>query len=217
MTLNIDKIQAEWGQASNPTSSQILSDDLKDHEVKGIISTIEVTEDKPEPSNTCLHSVEHSILQPEYYSQHSFPKTKQPNISVSFDRSKSDPAYIPKISKSPYTKQLNNPAWQVFDKFFDQIVNIFSNDEVLCANVLEQLSAKFLIYVANKDVVDQLTCLDIKSRAMMDAVGSFISRGKGHYHSLRKLVKVLSSFDEMRPLVKEMTAEGKTMIAVLYF
>ena len=103
MTLSIDETQEELYQPSNPTSSQTLSDDLKEHEVTGITSTIEESEDKSEPSNTHLLSDKHSILQPEYHSQHSFPKRKQSNISVNFDRSKSDPAYIPKRSKSHYT------------------------------------------------------------------------------------------------------------------
>ena len=215
--LNIDETQEEWHQPSNSTNSQTLSDDLKKNEFKGITSTIEESEDKSEPSNTRLLPDKDSIQQPEYHSQLSLPNTIQSNISVNFDRSKSDSACIRKISKPRYTKQLNNPAWQVFDKFFDQIVNIISSDKALCANVLEQLSVKFLIYVSNKDVVDQLTCPEIKSRAMMDAVGSFISRGKDYYHSLRKLVKVLSCFDEMRPLVKEMTAEGETMFVLFVF
>ena len=215
--LNIDETQEEWHQPSNSTNSQTLSDDLKKNEFKGITSTIEESEDKSEPSNTRLLPDKDSIQQPEYHSQLSLPNTIQSNISINFDRSKSDPACIRKISKPRYTKQLNNPAWQVFDKFFDQIVNIISSDKALCANVLEQLSVKFLIYVSNKDVVDQLTCPEIKSRAMMDAVGSFISRGKDYYHSLRKLMKVLSCFDEMRPLVKEMTAEGETLFVLFVF
>ena len=152
-------------------------------------------------------SEKHSLVQREYQSQSSVPSCNKPPFP--FNRSKSNPRRSGRRHNCDhYLKQPNNCSWQVFDKYYDKIVEILSHDQVLCSKVLEDFHAKFLINISEKYVIDQLTCPDIKTRAIMDAVGTFISKHTKFKICLLKLVDIFSNFQETKMISDKLKEEG---------
>ena len=105
-------------------------------------------------------------------------------------------------------KQPNNSSWQVFDKYFDKIINSLSQDQDLCSEVYKHFHTKFLVNDFEKYVIDQLTCPAIKIRAIMEAVGTFFSRSRKFETCLRKLVEIFSNFQETKILSDKLKEEG---------
>ena len=96
----------------------------------------------------------------------------------------------------------------MFDKYYDKIVEILSQDQALCSKVLEDFHAKFLINKSEKYIIDQLTCPAIKTRAIMEAVGTFISKHTKFKICLLKLVEIFSNFQETKMLSDKLKEEG---------
>ena len=113
-----------------------------------------------------------------------------------------------KHPRDRYAKQPNNSSWQVFDKYYDEIVEILSQDQALCSKVLEDFRAKFLINKFEKYVIDQLTCPAIKTRAIMEDVGTFISKHTKFESCLLKVVKIFSNFEKTKVLGSKLMEEG---------
>ena len=156
-------------------------------------------------------SVEYSDVKskprPEYRSQLSMPNPIQPAFSSGYTRSISHPVHSgPRPPR--YAKQPNNSSWQVFDKYYETIVNSLSQDQALCSEVYKHFHAKFLINDFEKYVIDQLTCPAIKIRAIVEAVGTFFSRSRKFETCLRKLVEIFSNFQETKMLSDKLKEEG---------
>ena len=144
---------------------------------------------------------------PEYRSQLSMPHPNQQVSPSDYIRSKSHPVYSgPRPPR--YAKQPNNSSWQVFDKYYDKIIDSLSQDQALCSEVYKHFHAKFLINDFEKYVIDQLTCPAIKIRAIMEAIGTFFSRSRKFEMCLRKLVEIFSNFQETKMLSDKLKEEG---------
>ena len=156
-------------------------------------------------------SVEYSDVKskprPEYRSQLSMPNPIQPAFSSGYTRSISHPVHSgPRPPR--YAKQPNNSSWQVFDKYYDKIIDSLSQDQALCSEVYKHFHTKFLINDFEKYVIDQLTCPAIKIRAIVEAVGTFFSRSRKFETCLRKLVEIFSNFQETKMLSDKLKEEG---------
>ena len=57
-------------------------------------------------------------------------------------------------------------------------------------------------------MIDQLTCPAIKTRAIMEAVGTFISKHTKFKICLLKLVEIFSNFQETKMLSDKLKEEG---------
>ena len=107
-----------------------------------------------------------------------------------------------------YAKQPNNSSWQVFDKYYDEIVEILSQDQALCSNVLEDFHAKFLINRFEKYVIDQLTCPAIKTRAIVEDVGTFISKHTKFESCLLKVGNIFLNFEKTKKQGSKLLEKG---------
>ena len=164
-------------------------------EVKSKLRDHEVTSEK------------HSLVQREYQSQSSLPSCNKSPIP--FNRSRSHPIRSgQRHPRDHYAKQPNNSSWQVFDKYYDKIVDCLSQDQALCSKVLEDFHAKFLINKSEKYVIDQLTCPAIKTRAIMEAVGTFISKHTKSEICLLRVVEIFSNFEKTTILGSKLMEEG---------
>ena len=135
------------------------------------------------------------------------PNPNQRISSSGYTRSKSHPVHSsPRLPR--YAKQPNNSSWQVFDKYYDKIIDSLSQDQALCSEVYVHFHTKFLINDFDKYVIDQLTCPAIKNRAIMEAVGTFFSRSRKFETCLRKLVEIFSNFQKTKMLSAELKEEG---------
>ena len=162
----------------NPSHFYLIYTPVDNSEVKSKLIDHEVTSEK------------HSLIQCEYLSQSSLPSFDQ-QPTFPFNRSKSHPIHFgQRHPHDRYAKQPNNSSWQIFDKYYDKIVEILSQDQALCSKVFEDFHARFLINKFEKYVIDQLTCPAIKTRAIMEAVGTFISKHTKFEICLLRVVEI---------------------------
>ena len=110
--------------------------------------------------------------------------------------------------KAPCEKNTSNNAWQIFDRFHDQLVDIIRSDDKLCNRLLEELYQCFLIGSAEKEVIQQLPCIDIRSKAIMGRVSTFISKGRNPIGALAKFASVLKSFEVFSRINRDLSIEG---------
>ena len=110
--------------------------------------------------------------------------------------------------KAPCEKDTSNIAWQIFDKFHDQLVDIIRGDNKLCDSLLEELYQCFLIGSAEKEVIQQLPCIGIRSKAIMGRVSTFISKGRNPIGALSKFMSVLKSFEVFSDINRNLSIES---------
>ena len=108
--------------------------------------------------------------------------------------------------------RLNNQSSQIFEKFYDRIVAVISEDKDLSDHFIETLYANLLFPTMEKKIADQLVCLDIKNRTVMRYLSSFISRSRNPEKSLAKVVMILAKFPELETLATEMKEEGMMFV-----
>ena len=127
-----------------------------------------------------------------------------------YRRSASDPVDTQK-KVSRCEKNPSNKAWKIFDKYYDQVINVLRKDANLCDSMLELLADKFLIESAERDVIQQLSNLDIRSRAMMGHVSTFISRSRHPIKAFAKFVSVIQNFEKFNQIFDKMNIEGNML------
>ena len=123
------------------------------------------------------------------------------------------PIYGQYISPSKMVGQLNpnNPSSQIFDKFYDKIVTIISQDKNLSNRFMESLNAKFFLptTLRKQSYWDLLPCLTIKNKAIVESVSTFISRTRTPNKSLCcSLVNLLEQLPELKPVAEEIRQKG---------
>ena len=104
----------------------------------------------------------------------------------------------------------NNPSSQIFDKFYDKIVTIISQDKNLSNCFMESLNANFFLptTLRKQSYWDLLPCLTIKNKAIVESVSTFISRTRTPNKSLCSLVNLLEQLPELKPVAEEIRQEG---------
>ena len=144
---------------------------------------------------------------PEFKTQLSLPSSpnQYPHES-SCTRSISYPVEIQKRVRCE--KNPNNKAWKILDRHHDHLVNIIHSDATLCNNMLNHLAESFLIGSAERDVIQQLSCLKISSKAMMRYLSTFISRARNPVSAFIKFAKIIQKFEAFRAVFAEMKSEG---------
>lgn len=133
------------------------------------------------------------------------PKTKQPNYSRSISYPVDNQKKVMWCEKIP-----GNRAWKIFDRHHDRIVNILRSDAVLCDTVLKILADMFLIGIAERGFIQQLTSLDIKSKAIMRRVSTFISKARNPVRAFVKFSAIIEEFDYFKAIYEEIKFEGST-------
>ena len=105
---------------------------------------------------------------------------------------------------------LNNPSSQIFEKFFDKIVAIISQDINLSNRFMESLNASFFLppTLRKQSYWDLLPCLAIKNKALVETVSTFISRTRTPEKSLCRLVNLLEQLPELKPVAEEIRQKG---------
>ena len=117
-----------------------------------------------------------------------------------------------RASSSKIVGQLNpnNPFSQIFDKFYDKIVTIISQDINLSNRFMESLNAKFFLptTLRKQSYWDLLPCLAIKNKALVESVSTFISRTRTPDKSLCRLVNLLEQLPELKSIAEEIRQES---------
>ena len=123
-----------------------------------------------------------------------------------------DYGHFYRASSSKIVGQLdpNNPCSQIFDKFYDKIVTIISQDINLSNCFMERLNAKFFLptTLRKQSYWDLLPCLAIKNKAIVETVSTFISRTRTPDKSLCRLVNLLDQLPELKTVAEEIRQEG---------
>lgn len=105
-------------------------------------------------------------------------------------------------------KNPNNKAWKILDRHHDHLVNIIRSDATLCNDMLNLLAESFLIGSAERDVIQQLSCLNISSKAMMRYASAFISQARSPVRAFVKFANIIQKFEAFRAVFTEMKSEG---------
>ena len=113
-----------------------------------------------------------------------------------------------KAQKMMWESQPNNQFSQIFDKFYDNIVAVITEDKDLSHRFIETLYINFLCPDTIKKVADQILCLNIKTRTVMRYLSTFISRSRNPEKNLTKVIKILATFPKLRTLATDMKNEG---------
>ena len=150
----------------------------------------------------------------KFKSQLSHPPPASNPSHNNYRRSASDPVDTQKKVKR-CEKNPSNKAWKIFDKYSDQMVNVLRKDANLCDSMLELLADNFLIGSTERDVMQQLSSFDIKSKAMMGYVSTFISQARKPIRALAKFVSVIQNFKKFDELFDKINIEGNTSHACL--
>ena len=104
--------------------------------------------------------------------------------------------------------QPNSSSSNVFDEYYDKIIAAFSNDKDLSERFFKSLNDSLLITATERKQADQLSCLAIKTRAIIGAVSICINRSRDPKKSIKYLLKTLGTFQELKSLAEEMSAKG---------
>ena len=123
-----------------------------------------------------------------------------------------DYVHFYRASPSKIVGQLNpnNPFSQIFDKYYDKIVTIISQDINLSNCFMESLNAKFFLptTLRKQSYWDLLPCLAIKNKAIVESVSTFISRTRTPDKSLFRLVNLLEQLPKLKSIAEEIRQEG---------
>ncbi|XP_019852745.1 PREDICTED: uncharacterized protein LOC109582469 [Amphimedon queenslandica] len=112
-------------------------------------------------------------------------------------------------------KNTGNKAWKIFDQYHDRLVNILRCDIALCDSVFKILADNFLIGIAEKDVIQQLTNLDIKSKAIMRHVSIFISKARNPIRAFAKFSAIIQEFENFREIYNEIQLKASKVEIVI--
>ncbi|XP_019856353.1 PREDICTED: NACHT, LRR and PYD domains-containing protein 3-like isoform X2 [Amphimedon queenslandica] len=149
---------------------------------------------------------------PRFKSQLSHPP---PAINPSrsyYRRSASDPVDTQKRVRI-CEKNPSNKAWKIFDRYSDQMVDVLRKDANLCDSMLELLADNFLIGSTEQDVIQQLSNFNIKSKAMMGHVSTFISQARNPIRAFAKFVFLIRDFKNFDKLFDKIKAEA-SLVAI---
>ena len=113
-----------------------------------------------------------------------------------------------KAKEMMWQSQPNNQSSQIFDKFYDNIVAVITEDKDLSHYFIETLYINFLFPDTVKKAVDQILCLDIKARTVMRYLSTFMSRSRNPEKNLTKVIKILATFPKLKTLATDMNKEG---------
>lgn len=140
------------------------------------------------------------------YRQQSQPLVPTKPFFKGIQRSSSTPSH-----RNYRIKQPNNKAWQIIDKYYENLTCVLSSDESLCQSVLECLHSNFLIDSCEKKVMERISCLHIKSKTVIGRVSIFISKGIKFYSSFANFVLLMEDFPELKDVIEEMKKDGKEL------
>ena len=112
------------------------------------------------------------------------PKPSCQSLSRAFSSQLSD---IPDTADVP---DLNNPASQIFNRHYNDLVTAILNPEI-ADKMADQLSTHKLISIAEKDRVYQLSSVPIKVKAVLSSLGANIERGRKDNNQLIRFLAVL--------------------------
>ena len=136
---------------------------------------------------------------------------KEPRQSL-LKASNSQLADIPETADVPDFK---NPDSQNFNQYYNDLVNaIVSLDHELAIadKLADLLSTHYLISIAEKDRVYQISSLPIKVKAILSSIGANIERGRKNNNKLTRFLAVIhdnwQDVPTLRELVEKMRAEA---------
>ena len=141
-----------------------------------------------------------------------------PSVDVSYKRSLTV-SYTPSDQQKvpPCEKDTTNKAWQVLDVHHNELVDIIRSDDGLCTEMMEQLYECFLIGSAEREVIKQLPSLDIRSKAIMGRVSTFISKARNPIGAFAKFVSVLKKFEKFCGINDNLRKEGRKVILIIFY
>lgn len=114
------------------------------------------------------------------------PKPSCQSLSRAFSSQLAD---IPDTVDVP---DLNNPASQIFNRHYNDLVNAIANlGPKVADEMADILSTHNLISIAEKDRVHQLSSVPIKVKAILSSLGANIERGRKDNDQLTKFLTVL--------------------------
>ena len=150
--------------------------------------------------------------------QLSLSSESRPSPSLD-DSYKCSVSYTPSDQQKapPCEKDTTNKAWQVLDIHHDELVDIIRSDDRLCTEMMEQLYECFLIGSAEREVIEQLPSLDIRSKAIMGRVSTFISKARNPIGAFAKFFFVLKNFANFRETNDNLRKEGRKVILIIIF
>ncbi|XP_019856357.1 PREDICTED: NACHT, LRR and PYD domains-containing protein 3-like [Amphimedon queenslandica] len=163
------------------------------------------------PPNTDHVKYNHSVSSPEKMS-----------FTNEFQKQSSHPTLPPYIDQPKYNHSVtsekvmleentSNDAWKIFDRYHDQLVNILRKDAIFCDSILKILTDKFLIGIAERDAVQQLSNLDIKIKAIVRCVSIFISKARQPTRAFVKFSAIIEEFGNFRAIYEEMKIKASAV------
>lgn len=123
-----------------------------------------------------------------------------------YARSKSDPVDTKK--KVRCARNRSNKAWKIFDRYHDQLATILCSNATLYDHMLELLSRYFLIMPVERYAIQQLSCLEIRSKTLMRRISVFISNARNPIRVLAKFAAIIQEVENFNSIYAEMKIEG---------
>ena len=104
--------------------------------------------------------------------------------------------------------QPNSHYSNVFDEYYDKIVAAIGKDKDLSDRFFKSLNDTLLLTGTERKQADQLSCLAIKTRAIIGAFSICINRSRDPKKKFNCLLKTLATFQELKLLAEEMSEKG---------